>query len=136
MEVFADDLGATLGELVVDAAVVLLVSVQLAEIHGLDQTRAASQEGFYAGVFHGRDDLAGKRTEVVIHPVAIVSFCWLLLLLLGFVFLFLCIFSRLFLYLRLFFVLFLLLMGFRLLWLSLRFHFLFLHCLYVLKDEN
>lgn len=74
MEAFADDLGATLGELVVDAAVVLLVGVQFAEIHGLNQARTSSQEGFNTGVFHGRDDLTCKRAEVVSHPVAIVSF--------------------------------------------------------------
>lgn len=44
MEVFADDLSTTLGKLVVNAAVVLLISVQLAEIHGFDQTRTSSQE--------------------------------------------------------------------------------------------
>ena len=53
MEVFADDLGATLGELVVNAAVVLLVGVQLAEIHGFYKARTSSQERFYTAVFHG-----------------------------------------------------------------------------------
>ena len=44
VEVFTDDLGAALRELVVNAAVVLLVGVQLAEVHGLDQARTSSEE--------------------------------------------------------------------------------------------
>jgi hypothetical protein len=36
MEVLADDLAPSLGELVVNGAVVLLVRVELAEVHWLD----------------------------------------------------------------------------------------------------
>lgn len=40
-----------------DAAVVLLVGVEFAEVHGLDETWTASEEGFDAAVFHGGNDL-------------------------------------------------------------------------------
>jgi len=44
MKVFTDDLGSSLGKLVIDATVVFLISVQLAEIHWFNQTRASSQK--------------------------------------------------------------------------------------------
>lgn len=68
MEVLVDYLGPTLRELVVDATVVLLVCVQLAQIHRLDYSGASTQERIYASVFDSRDKLPCEWAEVVYCP--------------------------------------------------------------------
>ncbi len=135
MQVLADHLRAPLRKLVVDAAVVLLVGLQLAEVHGFDQPSTAAQERFDAAVFHGGDDLSCERAEIISSPLRSCLLC----LLLAFLFLRLLCLFRLFLFLDLLllfrfssclvFLLFLLLLLLRF-WLGL------MDCLYALEDED
>lgn len=52
MQILTHYLGSTLRELVVNASVVLLMGVKLAEIHRLCQSRASTKERFNAAVFN------------------------------------------------------------------------------------
>jgi hypothetical protein len=68
VEIFTDDLRPPLGKLIVDTAVVLLVRVEFAEIHGLNKARTATKEGLDTAIFHCGNDLARQRTEIVLRP--------------------------------------------------------------------
>ena len=135
MQVLAYHLRAPLRQLVVDAAVVLLVGVQLAEVHRLHQPRTAPQERFDAAVFHGGDDLSCEGAKIISCPLRSCLFC----LLLAFLFLrFLCLLRLLlFLYLLLLFN-FGCCLVFLLLWLLLLLQLWFglMDCLDALEDED
>lgn len=52
MKIFFNDLSSSLGQLVMNEPIVMLVSMQLAQVHWFHHPRTSTQERFDASVLH------------------------------------------------------------------------------------